>query len=181
MAAAPVSLDARDRIADVLEPAETLLWSASPIPARFAVSFKARASAIVGGVAFLASAAMFGLVLSGAPPESRFDSILPLLAPLLMALAMALAPLWAYLYAGRLLYAITDRRVVVVREGRVRRLRSYPLSGIALTDLKVRADGTGDVLFQLAPNAAGSVWEGLIGVPDAKTAETLLRGLAKTA
>ncbi len=197
------------RIVDAeLTPGEALLWAGQPAPGRMArmgivpmlvgIPFTAFAlfwTAGAGGFALL-----FGGVAhqAGAGAFAALPLVFPLFGLIFVAagVGMLLSPLWLTLKAGRTLYAVTDKRVLLwsggVWGGRtVRSLSPAQLGDRARTQ---GADGGGDLVFPRA--AALSTYTdtgtdsggfgysrtrtqvnqvGFYGIPDVKAVDDLLR------
>ena len=60
---------------------------------------------------------------------------------------IALSPLWRQRSRRRTVYAITDRRLLIIRAGTVRRVRSFTPDDIQDLDRRERPDCTGDLIF----------------------------------
>lgn len=114
---------------NALEPREKLLWSGRPDPARALIGTLAIWLFAVPWTAF-AVFWMWGA--SGAGKRSlqpgwTVDFLFPFfgLPFVLIGLAMMSAPYWAYLKAKRTVYAITDKRVLIIEVGKSRTVQSY--------------------------------------------------------
>ncbi len=190
-----------------LTPGEALLWAGQPAPGRMArmgivpmlvgIPFTAFAlfwTAGAGGFALL-----FGGVAhqAGAGAFAALPLVFPLFGLIFVAagVGMLLSPLWLTLKAGRTLYAVTDKRVLLwsggVGGGRtVRSLSPAQLGDRARTQ---NADG-GDLVFPRAAtlstytdsgtDAGGFGYSrtrtqvnqvGFYGIPDVKAVDDLLR------
>lgn len=105
---------------------------------------------------------------------------LPFLA---IGFGMLSSPLWMYLRARRTLYAVTDRRVLVIVCGRSRTVRSYCRGDIGNIERTERADGSGDLSFarNVAIDGSGNQRAEtvrFVGVADVRSVEQLLRRLS---
>ena len=92
-----------------------------------------------------------------------------LLPFLLVGVAMVLAPLFAVRKAGRTIYAVTDRRALVISGLFSRSVRSFGPGQLRTVRLDEDPDGSGDLAF-----AEG----GFYGVENVKRVEAVLKKLA---
>jgi hypothetical protein len=76
---------------------------------------------------------------------------------------------------SRLFYAVTNRRVLMLRAGPFSRLRALELRYLPVLDLSERGSGRGTILFDTPP--AGEFWEGKIHLEWAPAASKLPRFL----
>ncbi len=121
----PLPRDAQRRIDGELSPGETLLWAGQPSPGRMA---RQGIVPMLFGIPFTAFALFwtaaadgFGLLAGGAVRSSGGGAFAApfLLFPLfglifvVAGFGLLLSPLWLYLGAGRTLYAVTSKRVIV--------------------------------------------------------------------
>ncbi|MGI9436559.1 MAG: hypothetical protein ACR2Q4_17315 [Geminicoccaceae bacterium] len=118
-----------------------------------------------------AFAASFWLVLMG----------LPFIAA---SLGFALMPWWWPSYTRHVVYAISDRRLLIIRDWPRRRVTSYGPDDIDVVERRERGDGSGDVIFRREehrklrhhhdPQGKRRVGEreiGFFGVPDVRQVE----------
>lgn len=174
--------DAQFRAQSELESGESLAWSGTADPRRAALS--AIPAAIFGipfagfalfwmSQAFRATHAMAG------NSRNSFVSgfkVFPLFgAPfLLVGLAITLAPLWAFLTGRNTVYAVTNRRVMVISGSRSRAVKSYTPADIASVEHRERPDGSGDIVLMTntlqrrGNNMAVPMKVALCGVPNVK-------------
>lgn len=167
-----------------LDPGEGLLWSGAPNPVRMAAS---ALPATVVGIPFTGFAAFWiytaFTMTSKAGSSPGFPWVLfPLFgAPfLLIGLGMLAAPLLAFVAAGRTLYAVTNRRAMIVSRLFSTSVRSYVHAEIHDLQRIERAGGEGDVFFahrDLVTRSGGVVRKriGFLGIPDARSVEQLIR------
>ena len=120
------------------------------------------------------------------PEFNKPQDLFPLfgLPFLLIGLGMLSAPWWSYRSAFRTLYAITNQRAVIIKQGMSSNtVRSFTPSDLFDLEKVERRDGSGDVLFDLprgmASNNAGRALAGFFGVDDARSVEHMLRELAE--
>ena len=111
-----------------LDPGEGVLWTGAPDPGRLAIS---SIPAMVFGVPFTGFAifwiSMAYSTTAGASRPAGPLALFPLfgLPFLLVGLGMLTAPLWAYLAAGRTVYAVTNRRVLILSRLLSTSVKSY--------------------------------------------------------
>jgi hypothetical protein len=167
-----------------LDPGEGLLWSGAPNPARMALS---ALPATVVGVPFTGFAAFWIFTAftmtskSGSSPPGPWV-LFPLFGIpfLVIGLGMLTAPLWAFLAAARTLYAVTNRRAMIVSRVFSTSVRSYMHADIHDLQRVERAGGEGDVFFanrDILTRNGGVVRRriGFLGIPDVRSVEQLIR------
>jgi hypothetical protein len=172
--------DAQLRAQSELQSGESLCWAGTADPARAALS---ALPAMIFGVPFagfalfwINSAYRAGSHISKRPDAfSRGFSFFPVfgLPFLFIGLSIVLAPLWAYLKGRSTVYAITNRRVMVISGGATRSVRSLTPADIASVDHRERPDGSGDVVICTngilrSSNASSQVKVALLGVPNVR-------------
>lgn len=172
---------------------EALLWAGRPDPAALA---RRRWPVAVTGLFLLAFTVAWSVGAAeitaivwrdgGAEPFDAMlrDSVLPAaaLANSVLALAMLSAPLWAALGAGRTVYAVTDRRAMIVRGRRVDSCAGADMTSFLKWE---RGDGSGDIVFrESAPPAILALFAlgmpsrtGFFGVPQLRRVEHHLQRL----
>jgi hypothetical protein len=134
---------------------EELLWSGRPDPQRRRIVSPARVFLILGLV-FLPIgllAVIIGLILllsSVIPPGSQ-ASLLGLFIPggtfFVLGLIYLIIGLVGFSPSRNTLYAITNRRVIILRPGRYTRASSYGKRAITQVHRIERPDGSGDLIF----------------------------------
>lgn len=164
-----------------LEPGERLLWYGKPDPKRsllgslaimlfgipwtaFAVFWTGAASGLIWGDGRPGWLSLFGLF--GVPF-------------ILVGLGMLTSPYWLYRKAQRTVYALTDRRAMIITGTRTRKIQSFAGHDIDLIERTERVDGKGDVMFATATGNKSSQRIGFIGIPDARRVEHLLLDVFK--
>jgi hypothetical protein len=174
-----------------LDGGERLLWSGTPS---------------AGGVALGAlPAALFGIPFSGfavfwiCTAYSASAHVSHAMAPfaffplfgipfLLIGLGMLTSPLWAWLTALKTVYAVTDKRVMIITGLMMRMVQSYGPSDIGDLTHVERADGRGSLIFGAGAWNVGTVGGyarvgslnrlnrvTLVGIPDVREVEHLIR------
>lgn len=171
----------RTEIDAELQPGETVLWAGKPQPGRIALQNR---QALVTGV--MAVAALY-VVLTGFAAASVFSFLIfgcgfTWLAALFMLLPFYYftRPVYEYLMAGRTIYAVTDRRVLIVKPrfgGKT--VQSY--SRIEQIERRDLSGGKGDLIFASEQQAARSRSRprrvGFFGIPNPREVERLMLGI----
>jgi len=167
-----------------LDPGEGLLWSGVPSPARMALS---ALPATAMGIPFSGFAAFWIYMAFTMTSKSRSTpggpwNLFPLfgLPFLLIGLGMLTAPLWAFLGAGRTLYAVTNKRALIISTLFSTSVRSYTHSEISELQRVERTGGSGDLYFasrDVVTRRGGIVHQriGFLGIPDVRSVEQLIR------
>jgi len=177
-----------------IDPGERLLWSGSP--AAGAAALRALPAVLVG-IPF-ASFAVFwiwsawSMTSHGKSPGGPW-SFFPLFGVpfVLVGLGVMMAPLWAYLAAGKTVYAVTDKRALIIGGGGLiigghghiiggGGVQSYSPASMDEIARFERSDGTGSVYFasrETTTRRGGyrRVRIGFEGIPDVRQVEHLLR------
>lgn len=179
-----VSIERDQRIlsyvhSDVLQPKEQLIWKGRPSPTR---SMAVAALKTIFGVFFFCGAVVMtvianqhGMALFGVPL-------------LLGGLWLVTVPVRLAMRARKTYYAITDKRVLIVKAGK--RIKVITITSGDITDYERsdRGDGTGDIrLHRVAKKGpqVGSILvaefeDGLWGVDDVKGAADAIAALRLT-
>jgi hypothetical protein len=175
----------RSEVDAELQPGETVLWAGKPLPSRIALQNR---EALVTGV--LALAALF-VILTGFSAATVFNFLifgcgftwLALLFVLLPVYYFA-RPVYDYLTAGRTTYAVTDRRVLIIKPrfgGKT--VQSY--NRIQQIERRELSGGKGDLIFgsETQTTRAGvgirvrSRKVGFFGIPNPREVEQLMLGI----
>jgi Bacterial PH domain len=172
--------DAQLRAQSELQPGESLYWAGTADPRRAAVS---ALPASLFGIPF-AGFALFWINsayhashgLSRSPNAfAKSFSIFPVfgLPFLLVGVGMVLAPLWAFLKGRNTVYAVTDKRVLIISGGGNRTVKSCTPADIASVDYRERPDGSGDIVIgtnsqMRTNNSVSQIKVGLYGVSNVK-------------
>jgi hypothetical protein len=138
-----------------LQPGESLQWSGIADPVRAALS---ALPALIVGIPF-AGFAFFWITMAyrgthaiskSSNAIARGFSFFPLfgLPFLLIGLSVVFSPLLAYRKGLKTVYAVTNKRVLVIVDGRTRTVRSCTPADIVSVDHRERAGGTGDVIIR---------------------------------
>ena len=180
--------EARRIAQSVLRTEERLLWSGRPDPRRVAAL---TLPVFILGVPWIVlvlywTAAAFGFRL----PEFTGDSLLgfwPLFGLLfvLIGLSLLALPVLAYRRANRTVYAITDRRCLIITAGNRNYVDTYEEEDIGTIKCNARRNGSGDLVFTASAAGAAkdvsrirkAVFYGIAGVRQAE--ETARRAFGK--
>ncbi len=152
-----VNFDVSTLIRGELSGDERLIWQGQPIPSRMMFTAFAIYLFAIPWTAFsLFWEAMALSIFFGDPakapqgPEKAVGIIFPLfgLPFVLIGFGMLLSPFWVYKKAKTTVYAITDRRAIVIDGGRSRAVTSYPFEKWeGEITRKERTDGSGSLFF----------------------------------
>lgn len=134
---------------------EELLWSGRPDPLKRPIVSPARVFLILGLIFMPIGAVvvLIGLILllSSVFPSGSQTASLGLFIPggvfLLLGLVYLLIGLLGAFPSRNALYAITNRRVIILRSGRYLRVSSYRRRAITQFHRIERPDGSGDLVF----------------------------------
>ena len=166
-----------------LDSDERLLWSGAPSPGGTAVSalpLTFMGILFTGFAAFwIASAAHMS---SGSSGDGFPGAIFPLFGVpfLLIGVGMLLGPVWAYRSAKSTVYAVTDRRVMVITAAKTVGVRSFTPDDIGDIVRVEGPDGSGTLRFGTPANlavrdGARLSMGGFIGIPEVRRVEQLIR------
>ncbi len=172
-----------------LQGGESLLWSGPANPGRSAMS--ALPAALFGipfaGFAFVSMSNAYRNTHNLANHHNTLPGgfgAFPLFALpfLLIGVAVFLMPLWVYLKGRSGVYAVTNRRVMLISGTSTRSVKSIIPTDIAEVDHRERPDGTGDVLIRTnsvmrTNNGTTQITVGLFGVPNVKEVAGLVMKL----
>ncbi len=99
----------------------------------------------------------------------------------LIGLGMFLSPLWAMKKAKKTIYAITDKRAIIMKLGRRMAIQSFLPQQLQSLRRAQRADGSGDIIFkkEFTVDSRGqrsaTTEIGFFGIQNVKEIETMLR------
>lgn len=184
--------EAQFMVQSELQPGESLQWTGTADAGRSALS---ALPAAIFGIPF-AGFALFWMTAAfrgthamsksaSSNPIAGVFSFFPLfgLPFLLIGLGIVFAPLLVYRKALKTVYAVTDKRVLVITDGRNRTTRSCTPADIISVDHRERAGGTGDVIIRtnsVVPygnNSLSQMTIGLLGVNNVKEVARLVLNL----
>jgi hypothetical protein len=165
-----------------LEPGEYLLWSARPDAAR-----AARASMLILFFAVPWTAfSLFWMTMAALGVWQTDMGAVAWIFPLFglpfvaVGLGMLSLPYFVYSRAKRTVYAITDRRAMIIVAGSTRSVESYGPADFGSLKRVERADGTGDLIFLTTEGRArrGSATKrdlGFLAIPDVGGVERIFK------
>jgi hypothetical protein len=172
----------QDEVLPALEPGERLLWAGRPDPRRTAWA-KIRQT-LFGAAFVLLSFLVYLSFLPANGPYFGADSLpfslrpMALVAGSLLALSGMFLPVLVYRRAQRSLYAVTDKRVLSLTQGRSVMAFRYEDMQVPLMDL--RPDGSGDIHFNGKCRADGTQrqprFPHFLGIGEAERVYQLLLG-----
>jgi hypothetical protein len=148
--------DAQLRAQSELQSGESLYWAGTADPLRAAV---AALPAALFGIPF-AGFALFWVTqayhATSAMSKSSSNAftngfrVFPLfgLPFLFVGLGIILAPLWAFLKGGSTVYAVTNKRIMIISGGNSRSVKSFTPADIVSVEHRERPDGSGDIVIQ---------------------------------
>lgn len=174
--------DAQLRAQSELQSGESIFWAGAANPGRAALGALPVALfgiPFAGFALFWMSMAFRGTQAISKSGHSSFTSgfaIFPLfgLPFLLVGLAMVFVPLWAFLTGKKTIYAVTNRRVMVISGVKSRAVKSLTPADIAGVDYRERPDGSGDIaittntMMRSGNNMSTQMKVALCGVPNVK-------------
>lgn len=181
--------DLRAVVESELERGEKVLWTASPNPVRMMAYALLR---FVFGIVWTAGIVNFIYMWHDGMnnvqgPGGLFGmhgllADLAFLPFLLIGAGMLLSPMHYYRTAKRTIYAVTDKRVLIVCSGRYKKVQSYGPADICEPERAERADGSGDLTFARRVYRDGDGDRRMeaiqfVGIPDVRSVEKLLREL----
>jgi hypothetical protein len=162
-----------------LKTGENLLWVGQPDPKHLALQGLPLA---LFGLAFTAASLVFGFIGPG--------FYLPVIIFLLTGLVMMSSPWWMYREGSKTVYAVTDKRLLIITGGGSPSVQSFDDSrfgSIAKIEAVERSNGSGDIVFARKVNryhdSDGSSRTkiepiGFFGIPDVRSVEKLVRDVA---
>jgi hypothetical protein len=176
---------ARDTIEAELDKDESLLWLGKPNPLRIALQtypFLLFGIPCASFAAILTAQWLKGPMSHPASslPAETIGMGLTLAVFWIIAAAILMVPLGAYISAKTTVYALTNRRLLIVRR-QPRRVQSFDRADIDQSSCKEFKDATGDItitLAQTSEDAGGNGAIKLVGIGRVRTVERLLISIA---
>ncbi|MBI5844289.1 MAG: hypothetical protein HZB23_06440 [Deltaproteobacteria bacterium] len=179
-----VSREMYDLVRRELEPGEKIEWYEQPVPRYFSPGTLGKFLFAIPWTAFTffwtAGAAGFKM-----PDFSQgIPSLFPLfgLPFILIGLGMLSAPLRSHRRAFKTIYAITDKRAMIITDGRTRTVQSLLPESFTRLIRKEKRDGTGHILYEDGgTDGDGNVVTDVLfmDVRDPREVEGLLKSLAE--
>jgi hypothetical protein len=163
------------RVADALEPGEHLVWVDCPDPARCPTGLDAALVAALGftllGLVCLVDAWRVGLPVLGAISLAGIAVLLAVPIHIVHQLfAAKIAARWT-------VYALTDRRVIVIEGHHAPRVAAYTPRELCVPRLARRKDGSGTLVVAIEQRAGRPVDVAFVGIRDLDRVHALVRGL----
>jgi hypothetical protein len=97
----------------------------------------------------------------------------------LVGLGMMGSPYWLYRKAKSTVYALTNRRVMIITGGASKKIQSFAGKDIGIIERTERANGSGDVTFATITTSKNTHRVGFMGVQDSRRVERLLLDVFK--
>ena len=185
----------RARLDRELEKDERVAWSAMPLPRAYARGAWAISlfGVVFGGFAvFWMVMAWFGTKSTGSAGGAFPAGLFPLcgLPFLAVGAGMLTAPVWMRRRAAKVIYAVTDRRAIVITPVAFRgeSVRSFAARQLGSIERIERPDGSGNLIFArdmyLTSDSEGGSRSGVrlvgfVGVADVRAAERVVRELVE--
>lgn len=150
-------LDLQRSLQSQLWPNEKIIWSAQPNPAAFRASF---GTAIVGLCFAGFGAVALGFVWHARTLSTRLLAGLCPGASILLGLAFMSAPFSARRRASQKIYAVTDRRAMIlwVSSNGESDVQSYTPDRLGAIERRERSDGSGDLILERYNHATGQAY-----------------------
>jgi hypothetical protein len=173
-----------------LKMGENLLWLGKPDPVRsmiegyvlwiFAIPWTIFSLSWVWGTA----GPGMGRSLPTPGFNMEFFSVLGEIPFVLVGPILLASPFFLYAEAKRTIYAITDRRVLIIETGGTRKIQSYSARDLSNIQRTERADRSGDLIFAQEDfkDSDGDMQRRDIkfcGIPEVRSVENLLRDTFK--
>jgi len=190
----PTSRTLQHELERELAPGERVVWSGQPIPSRYS---RGSWGLVLFGIPWTAFAVFWTVMAFIGTRSMRGDDAMstgfrwffPLwgLPFVLVGVGMLSAPWWGRRRAARVLYAITDRRALVLEPGGrgARTVKSFEPAALQSLERIEHPDGSGDLVFSRqnwrdSDGDRRSTQAGFTGVPRVREVEELIRKLAAT-
>jgi len=164
-----------------LESGEQLLWHGRPGGRRFILG---SIPIVLFGIPWTAFSLFWMAAASGFLFTKSGNGIFSLFALfgvpfVLVGFGMLGSPYWAYRKMKRTVYALTNRRALIITGGRSKTIRSYSGKDVGIIERVERANGKGDIYFSAAGGNESTQRVGFLGISDARRVERLLMGVFK--
>jgi hypothetical protein len=169
-----------------LQPGESIRWLAQPIPKRLAMTSLPIVLFAVPWTAF-AVFWVWGAANSTCSSPSLEARLFPLFGVpfVLVGLGMFASPFWLMRAAKRTVYAVSDRRALVVSQRWSLPVRSFEPEKLCDLRRDQHGDGSGNLVFGqdivATRNGSRAVDYGFMAVPNVREAEEFVRALARSA
>jgi hypothetical protein len=179
-----IPVDLRNQLDKELLPGERIQWVGQPIPGR-QFGTASRWGIVIFAIPWTAFAVFWTSM--AAKGVSKSHSAMAWAFPLfgvpfiLVGVGMLTSPFWGRKAAGKLVYALTDRRAIIFRRGLRNTISVRSFDSTKLTDLtrNERPDGSGDLIFTRdvtqTSDSNFSRDVGFLGVRDVRKVEKITR------
>ncbi|HEV3026837.1 MAG TPA: hypothetical protein VG457_04650 [Planctomycetota bacterium] len=193
----PEDAGIRERLEAILPDEERILWVGQPdltratrqgvITSLVGILLLALFAGLEGGIS---GCAAFDRLSSGFVPRdgggSGFFGVLDSLFFVVFGVFLLGAPFLSRQAARKTLYAVTPRRLLIVRLERSPVAQSYLLPRLPLLEGREHPDGTGDLIFSSRTESSGDggptvVEIGFLGIRNVRKVEKLVRSLLASA
>ena len=92
----------------------------------------------------------------------------------LVGLGMLTSPYWLYKKAKQTVYALTNRRAMIITGGSTKKVQSFTGNDIGIIERTERSNGIGDVVFATVVGKKSDQPVGFMGISEARRVERLL-------
>lgn len=176
-----IDFEAQQTAQAQLEAGERLLWYGKPDPKR---QLPGSLAVMIFGIPWTAFALFWTAAASGliwSEGELGWHSLFGLFGVpfVLVGLGMLTSPYWVYRKAQRTVYALTNRRAMIITGTPARKIQSFAGPDIGLIERTERANGRGDVMFATITGNKSIQRFGFTGIADARRVEWLLLDVFK--
>jgi len=158
-----------------LEPGERLLWHGKPDPKR---GLLATIPLVLFAIPWTGFSVFWMAAASGFFFESEpgWMSLFALFGVpfVLVGLGMLTSPYWLYKKAKLTVYALTNRRAMIITGRATKKVQSFAASDMGLIERTERANGRGDVMFATVEVKKGTQQIGFMGISNARRVERIL-------
>ena len=171
-----IDYDAQQTAQAQLDAGERLLWFGRPDPKR---QLLGSLFILLFGIPWTAFALFWTAAASGLIwKENGFGwhSLFALWGVpfILVGFGMLSSPYWLYRKAKHTVYAVTNRRALIISGTRERKIQSFTRADMDSIERTERSNGKGDVMFATSSNNKTTQRVGFIGIADARRVERLL-------
>jgi hypothetical protein len=167
-----------------LAPGERVIWKATPLPS---ARIRASWSKFLFGIPFFAFSVFWTWGATGGfgkprPPTNSSPQWFPFLWGsmfMVVGASMLLTPLWYWWVARRTVYAITDRRAILIEVKLRRSIQSFMGERLVSVIRNEDSRGRGDIIFEREATKGSkgrTIYRdvGFFGLSDAKAVEQIL-------
>jgi hypothetical protein len=106
----------------------------------------------------------------------------------LIGLGMLSVPYWAYKKAQKTVYAVSNKRALIITSGMTRNVQSFYPQSLGNIERSEKADGSGNIIFARRTTSnynsnnnqtqASTTAIGFFGIPDVRAVERLIQQIA---